>query len=221
MLEELGVAIDLGPGAVVNTLTETGMGFCLAPRFHPGLHHVRPIRRELGIGTVFNFLGPLANPARVRRQVIGVSDPSVSELMLGVLESQGALRAMVVFGHDGLDEITTTGRSTVRELHNGEIRSYEIDPTSFGIKLSDAASLKGGNPVQNADRVRCVLGGEPSAQADIVKLNAAAGLLIGEAVATFSEGVDLASAILKDGRAAAVLEQLISVSRRESETPES
>lgn len=212
VLAELGVTIDLGPEGVVRCIEEAGIGFCLAPRFHPAFRHVGPTRKELGVGTAFNFLGPLVNPARVRRQVIGVSDPSVAELMLGVLVASGAVRAMIVYGHDGLDEITTTTLSTVHELVDGEVRTYQLDPSRFGVPFSDPKALKGGTPAENAERVRRIIGGEPSPQADIVALNSAAALVVGGACESLEEGVSVARAILQDGRAAAVLQRLVSVS---------
>src|SRR5437667_10277346 len=132
VLEALGVVADLGPHGVARCIAEAGIGFCFAPRYHPAMRHAGPVRRELGVPTVFNFLGPLANPARVRRQVLGVSDKNMAEKMAAVLRARGAERALVVFGHDGLDELTTTTTSTVVELcEDGELRRYELDPAAY------------------------------------------------------------------------------------------
>ncbi len=150
VLEALGVAIDLGPEGVARCVVEAGIGFCLAPRFHPAMRHAVPTRRELGVPTVFNFLGPLANPARVRRQVVGVSDPAMAEKMLGVLESNGAVRALVVHGHDGLDELTVSTTSTVHELADGAVRTYVVDPVSLGLAVSPMEALRGGDAATNA-----------------------------------------------------------------------
>ena len=128
VLEALGVVIDLGPDGVAACVAEAGMGFCFAARFHAALRHSGPVRRELGVPTVFNFLGPLANPARVRRQVVGVSDPRMAEKVLGVLRANGAAHALVVYGHDGLDELTTADTSTVFELRDGQVRTFVVDP---------------------------------------------------------------------------------------------
>src|SRR5437763_12957224 len=133
VLEALGVVIDLGPGGVEHCLAEAGMGFCFAPRYHPASRHAIPTRRELGVPTVFNFLGPLANPARPTRQVVGVSDARMAEKMVHVLAANGAVRALVVYGHDGLDEISTTSPSTLVDFNDGQLRTYEVDPLSMGV----------------------------------------------------------------------------------------
>ena len=138
VLEALGVNIDLGPEEVAACIGEAGIGFCLAPRFHPAMRHAGPPRRELGVPTVFNFLGPMANPARVRRQVIGVSDPAMAPLMLEVLAASGTTQAMVVHGHDGLDELSTVSSSSVLELRDGETRSYDVDPADLGFAAATA-----------------------------------------------------------------------------------
>jgi anthranilate phosphoribosyltransferase len=127
VLEALGVAIELSPSGVARCIEEAGMGFCFAPRFHPAMRHAGPTRRELGIATIFNFLGPMANPARVRRQVLGVSDPAMAERLAGALADRAVERALVFFGHDGLDEITTTTTSTVLELRDGQVRRFDVD----------------------------------------------------------------------------------------------
>ncbi len=217
VLEALGVAIDLGAESVVHCIEAANMGFCLAPRFHPGFRHVAPIRRELGVGTAFNFLGPLINPARVVRQVIGVSDPSVAELMLGVLRENGAMHAMVLYGHDGLDELTTTTTSTIHELRDGAVNVYEVDPTKLGISPADPASLRGGAPADNAERVRHILSGEQSPQSEIVALNAAAALVVGGAASNIEEGFAKASEVLASGEAATVLARLAEQSQVERE----
>lgn len=213
VLDALGVASDIGPEGVVACIEQANIGFCFAPRFHPALKHVGPTRRELGVGTVFNFLGPLINPARVTRQVIGISDPRAAELMIGVLRENGATRAMVVHGHDGLDELTTTTTSSVWELRDGEITSYEIDPTSYGFALTDPALLKGGGHEENASRVQSILGGEVSAQSDIVALNSAAALVVGGSVDNIADGVELARTLLSGGKAMEVLERMANVSQ--------
>ncbi|MBL8778430.1 MAG: anthranilate phosphoribosyltransferase [Acidimicrobiales bacterium] len=210
--EALGVPIDLYPDAVARAVTEIGMGFCFAQRFHAALRHAGPTRKELGVRTAFNFLGPMANPARVRRQVVGVSDPRMGERMLRVLVANGSVRPLVVYGHDGLDELTTTTTSTLLEWVDGEVRTHEIDATAFGLARAEPEALLGGDATVNAAAARRVLDGEAGAHRDIVVLNAGAGLLAGGRVDDLAAGVQLAQASLDDGRAAGVLERLRSFS---------
>ncbi|MEY2433590.1 MAG: anthranilate phosphoribosyltransferase [Acidimicrobiaceae bacterium] len=213
VLEGLGVAIEIDPAAVARCVEETGIGFCFAMRFHPAMRHAGPTRRELGVATVFNFLGPLANPARVRRQVVGVSDKHMAEKMAGVLRARGSERALVVFGHDGLDELTTTTTSTVVELgEDGELRRYELDPGAHGISRAEPSALQGGDVAANVLATKAVLDGQPGAHRDIVVLNAAAGLMVAGLVPDLAEGLSSAAAAIDDGRAAATLSRLIEVS---------
>ena len=213
LLEELGVAVELGPEGVARCVAEAGMGFCLAPRYHSAMRFAGPSRREMGIPTVFNFIGPLANPARVRRQMTGVSDAAMADRMIDVLAENGAERAMVVFGHDGLDELTVTTSSTIRELRDGEVRTYDLHPKALGIGGASPEDLRGGDPATNARLAREVLGGATGPKADIVALNAAAGLIVAGVVDDFPAGLELARASLADGRAAGVLDRLVAVSQ--------
>ena len=213
VLEALGVVIDLGPGAVLRCIEQAGMGFCFAPRFHPALRHAGPTRRELGVATVFNFLGPLANPARPRRQVVGVSNPAMAHKMLGVLEANGATHAMVVYGHDGLDELTTTTTSTMVELVDGAVRSVVVDPRGLGLDPATADDLHGGDAGTNAELTRRVLAGEKGPHRDVVVLNAAAGILAAGLAADLEEGLSAAERSLDEGRAADVLERLVKTSQ--------
>ncbi len=219
LLEALGVVIDLGPVGVARCVTEVGMGFCFAPRFHRAMRHAGPVRRELGVPTVFNFLGALANPAGVRRQAVGVSDEAMAGAMLGVLGARGAERALVVFGHDGLDELTTTTTSTVLELRDGATRTYVVDPTELGLAVADPASLVGGDAAANVVITNAVLGGAAGPHRDIVVLNAAAGLVAGGLADDLAAGVEAAQAAIDDGRAAGILERLVTVSRAAASTP--
>ncbi len=209
LLEALGVTIDLAPGAVAGCVDRVGMGFCFAPRYHPAFRHVGPVRRELGVPTVFNFLGPVANPARVRRQVLGVSDPAMAEKLLGVLQAQGSERALVVYGHDGLDELSTITTSTVLELRDGDVRSYDVDPAALGLKPATLGDIQGGDPPTNADWARRILDGEPGARREFVLLNAAAGLVAAGMADDLSEGLAAATASVDDGAAAGVLDRLV------------
>ncbi|MDQ3569484.1 MAG: anthranilate phosphoribosyltransferase [Actinomycetota bacterium] len=213
VLEALGVVIDLGPEAVVHCMEEAGMGFCFAPRFHPALRHAGPTRRELGVATVFNFLGPLANPARPRRQVVGVSDPAMAHTMLGVLEANGATRAMVVYGHDGLDELTTTTTSTILEAVDGAVRTVAVEPRDHGLAPASPEDLLGGDAATNADLTRRMLDGEKGPRRDVVLLNAAAGLMTAGLVTDLPEGLGAAERSVDDGKAGEVLERLVTTSR--------
>ena len=212
LLEALGVVIDLAPADVAGCVDRAGMGFCFAPRYHPAFRHVGPTRRELGVPTVFNFLGPVANPARVRRQVLGVSDPAMAVKLVGVLAARGATRALVVYGHDGLDELSTITTSTVVELRDGDVRTYDVDPAGLGLKPAVLEDIQGGAPPLNADLARRVLDGELGPRRDFVLLNAAAGLVAAGVAEDLAEGLAAATASVDDGRAAAVLERLVAVS---------
>jgi len=212
LLEALGVRIDCGPDEVARCVAEAGMGFCFAPRFHPAMRHAGPVRRELGIPTVFNFLGPLANPAGVSRLMIGVADPSMAERMVGVLAARGCERALVVHGDDGLDELTLSTTSQVVELHEGKITSYEVDPIALGLSPAPREAVTGGDPAINADLARQVLAGAPGPHRDIVVLNAAAGLVVAGLADDLADGIQSASAAIDGGRAAGVLDRLVQVS---------
>jgi len=214
LLEALGVVIDLGPGGVARCVDEAGIGFCFAPRFHPSMRHAGPTRRELGVPTVFNFLGPLANPARAGRYVVGVSDPSMAERMARVLADQGVERAWVVHGGDGLDEITTTTTSNVVEVRDGEVAPLTVDPTEHGFGPASLGDLRGGDPATNAALARALLDGEKGPHRDVVVLNAAAGLLVAGVVENLGDGVEAAGASISEGRAAAALERLVAVSNQ-------
>ena len=217
LLEALGVAVELGPDGVVRCLEEAGMAFCFAPRFHPAMRHAGPTRRELGVPTVFNFLGPLSNPAHVRRQVLGVSDPAMAEKAAGVLLARGAERALVVHGHDGLDELTTLTTSSVIELRDGELRSYTVDPASLGLAQSDPEAMRGGDTATNVELTRRVLEGERIGPRNVVLLNAAAGLVAAGVVDDLAAGVEAGVEAIDHGRAAAVLEDLVRVSKAAAE----
>lgn len=211
VLEELGVRVELDPAGVKRCVEEVGMGFCLAPRYHPAFRFAAPSRREIGIPTVFNLLGPMANPGRVRRQVIGVANPAVAERMLAALRLHGSRSSWVVHGQ-GLDELTTTGTSTVLELRDGRVRNFSVDPVALGLAPAIPEELVGGSPEVNAGVVRSVLNGDPGAHRDIVILNAAAGLVVADAVADMATGLDLARESIDSGSASRVLEALVAVS---------
>ena len=212
LLEALGVAIDLDGAGVTRCVVEAGLGFCFARAFHPAMRHAGPVRAELGIPTVFNFIGPLSNPARIDRQVIGVNDPAMAPTVIGVLQQRGAPRAMVVHGHDGMDELTITGRSTVWEIRDGDVQHYDLDPRDLGIEVIDLDQIAGGDAAANAAIAHRVFAGEAGPHRDIVTLNAAAGLLVGGVVDDLAAGLAQARQSIDSGGAAAALDRLVAVS---------
>jgi anthranilate phosphoribosyltransferase len=214
LLEALGVQISLAPAEVAACVEGAGMGFCFAPRYHPAFRHVGPTRKELGVPTVFNFLGPVANPAGVRHQVLGVSDPAMAVKLIGVLQARGAERSLVVYGHDGLDELSTITTSTVLELRDGEVRTYDVDPSALGLKPATIDDIQGGEPAMNADLARRILDGEPGPRRDFVLLNAAAGLVAAGVADDLPAGLEAATASVDEGHAGAVLERLVTVSNQ-------
>lgn len=211
VLEALGVAIELTPDGVAACVAEAGIGFCFAPAFHPAFRFAGPSRREIGIPTVFNLLGPMANPGRVRRQVIGVANAGFAERMVETLRLHGSTHAWVVHG-DGLDELSTTGPSRVVELRDGEVTRFAVDATDFGMPQVTLADLVGGDPAHNAGVVRSVLGGAPGPHRDIVVLNAGAGLVVAGLATDLADGIERAAAAIDAGAAAAALDRLVSSS---------
>ena len=212
VLEALGVAIEQTPEGVAACVREAGIGFCFAPRFHPAFRFAGPPRRELGIPTVFNLLGPMANPARVRRQLIGVADPAYARPMIEALQRQGLTSAWVVHGA-GLDELSTTGTSQVLALRDGEISSSVVDPTELGFALAASDDLRGGDPDDNARAARAVLDGSTGPHRDIVVLNAGAALVVAGRTDEIGSGIEMAAAAIDDGSAARTLDSLVAVSQ--------
>jgi anthranilate phosphoribosyltransferase len=213
VLEALGVRIDLGPAGVERCLAEVGIAFLFAPTFHPSMAHAGPVRRELRIPTVFNFLGPLSNPARPVAQAVGVSDARMLPLMAEVLARRG-VRAKLFRGRDGLDELTTTAVSTVFEVRDGAVRETTLDPAELGLARAALDQLRGGEAQEAARIARAILEGEPGPRRDVVLLNAAAALEVAGAAASMAEGLELAARSIDEGRAAEVLERWIAVSRQ-------
>jgi anthranilate phosphoribosyltransferase len=211
VLEALGIPIELEPAGVERCVAEAGIGFCLAQRYHPAVRFMAPARRELGVATTFNFLGPLANPARVRRQAVGVADPAMAERVIAVLQANGALHAWVFYGDDGLDELTTTATSTVHELRDGEVRRFTLDPADFGIARAATGDLCGGDATTNADAVRSVLDGKPGAVRDVALVNAAAALVVAEIADGFADGLERAREAVDTGAAARVLDEWLRI----------
>lgn len=201
VLESLGVGIDLTPVDAARSLDVLGITFLFAPNYHGALRHAVGPRRDLGIRTVFNVLGPLTNPAGATRQLLGVYSDALVRLVADVLKDLGSERAMVVHGRDGLDELTVFATNHVAELDNGQVREYEIDPAQHGLAHTDRTGVAGGTPAENAMRVRAVLGGEQGAARDIVVLNAAAALKVAGAVKELGEGIQKARDVIDRGEA--------------------
>ncbi|HCB34201.1 MAG TPA: anthranilate phosphoribosyltransferase [Acidimicrobiaceae bacterium] len=210
-LAALGVQVDLDGAGVERCIAEVGLGFAFAKQFHAAMRFAGPVRSELGVPTTFNFLGPLANPGRVRRQVVGVSDPVMAPRVAGVLAARGSEHALVVHGADRLDEITTTDVTRVYAVRDGELADeYLLDPTELGVERVNRADLRGGSPDDNARiLVEIVDGTDTGARADIVALNAAAGLLVAGVVDDLAAGLEAARAAIADGAAARKLAAVV------------
>ena len=193
VLDALGVKYDIDAAGVERCLAEIGIGFMFAPRFHPAMKFAANPRREIGIRTVFNILGPMTNPARAQSQLLGVFDDKLALVMAEVLGLLGCRHALVVHGEDGMDEITLGGKTTVCELKDGVVSRYHIEPEDFGFKRTNIDKLRGGSPKENADILRCVLHDEKGAYRDITLLNAAAALVAADLAKDLKEGVKLAA----------------------------
>jgi anthranilate phosphoribosyltransferase len=212
VLTELGVNVDCDMALVKKALWETGICFMMAPRHHGAMRHVGPARVEMGVRTIFNLLGPLANPAGVKRQLTGVFAKEWVEPIARVLANLGSERAWIVHGHDGLDEITTTGPTWVAELDKGQIKTFEITPEDAGLPRATIGDLKGADPATNALALNALLDGHPGPYRDIVLFNAAGALIVAGKAKDLKEGVALAAKAIDTGAARAVLERLIAVS---------
>jgi anthranilate phosphoribosyltransferase len=210
VLEAAGVRLDVTPGVMAALHDEIGIAFLFAPRLHPAMKAVMPVRRALGVRTVFNLLGPLTNPAGVERQVVGVWGPEVQRLMAAALAELGARSALVVHSDDGLDEISVCAPTSVVEVRDGEVAGeWRVDPAAFGIEVTDPGSLKGADAGENLRRMRAILGGEEaSAGADAVALNAGAALCVAGVAANLEEGFRRASEVRQSGAALALLKTL-------------
>jgi anthranilate phosphoribosyltransferase len=212
VLASLGVKIDLTPESVGRCIKEVGIGFMFAPAHHPAMKNVGPTRVELATRTIFNLLGPLSNPAGVKRQMVGVFSKQWVQPLAQVLKNLGSDSVWVVHGSDGLDEITLTGPTSVAALENGNIRTFEVTPEDAGLTRSAPGSLKGGDADANAVALRSVLEGIPSAYRDVALLNAAAALIVAGKARDLKEGVAIGTKALDSGAAAAKLKQLVAVS---------
>ena len=217
VLEALGVCIELPPEAVERCLNEIGIGFMFAPAFHPAMRYAGPVRREIGIRTVFNVLGPMTNPAGVSSQLIGVGYPEVAGKMAEVLRLLGAHHAIIVHSDDGMDELSLGSDTTGWEVLDGELRPYLVQPRQLGLPHATPDDLQGGDPDQNAATMRRLLAGEGGPICDAVVLNAGAALVAGDGAASLAGGIQMAAASIADGKAAQKLEALIEMTQRLAE----
>jgi anthranilate phosphoribosyltransferase len=209
VLEALGARIDLGPGEVARCIDEVGFGFMFAPAHHQATRYVVPVRRELAVRTIFNFLGPLTNPAGASRQLIGVSDPGYLDTMAGALALLGTKHALLVSSEDGLDELSISAPTRVVEVVGGQIRGYAVTPEEVGLARAPAEAIPGGDPSQNAQTARAIFGGERGAPRDLAALNAGAAIYAGGGAETLEAGVRAAERAIDDGAAAAALERFV------------
>jgi anthranilate phosphoribosyltransferase len=209
VLEALGARIDLEPARVAACIESVGFGFMFAPKHHGATRHVVPVRRELGVRTIFNFLGPLTNPAGARRQVIGVSDPGKLETMAAALGELGTERALVVSSADGLDEFSVAGPTRVVELSQGRLDAYEVAPADVGLEADPDGFVRAGSPDENARVLRDVLGGSPGTERSLSVLNAGAAILVAGRAETLEQGVRRAEEAIDSGAAADLLERFV------------
>ena len=213
VVETLGINLDLPPQKVARCIDEVGIGFLYAPLLHTAMKHVMPARREMGVRTVFNMLGPLTNPAGANVQVIGVYAAALTEPLARVLAELGTIRAFVVHGSDNLDEISNTGESRISEVREGVVRTSTVRPEDFGLPCASIGDLLGGDREQNAEIIRAILGGDPGPRREIVLMNAAAALVAGARARDLKEGVELAARSIDTGAARGKLEQLVRFTR--------
>ena len=209
VLEALGVRIDLGPDEVARCVADVGVGFMFAPRFHPAMKHAAPVRRELGVRTVFNILGPLANPARVRRQLLGVATPRLGERVARVLGALGADHVVVAHGEDGLDEISPCGPTRLHELVDGSLRESTLRPEDVGLRSVRRVEIAGGDAARNREIAERVLGGEDGAPRTAVLLNAGAALYVAAKANRIADGVELAAHAIDSGAAHRTLTRFV------------
>ena len=210
VLSELGLNISPEPAMVQAMIEKIGIGFMLAPAFHPAMKRVGGLRKELGIRTVFNILGPLTNPAGAKAQVMGVYDPHLCDKLAQVLRTLGAERAMVVHG-EGMDEITNTGETYVAELRDGAVKSYKLRPEDLGYPLARASDIAGGTPEENAGKLVQVMQGEESPARDIIAMNSGAAVYVSGLASTLKKGAEMAEAVIDSGKALETLQRMVSM----------
>ncbi|MEJ2284393.1 MAG: anthranilate phosphoribosyltransferase, partial [Desulfobacterales bacterium] len=214
LLESLGVRLETEPEIVEEAITAIGIGFLFAPLYHSAMRHAAGPRKEIGLRSIFNMLGPLTNPAGANCQLLGVYAPELTEMFADALKLLGSKRAIIVHGHDGLDEISVCAPTRVSELKDGRIGTFDPLPEQFFGEVADPASMQGGDPVENADITRRILFGEKGPRRNVVVLNAAAALVAADRAANFQEGLIQAEAAIDTGAATAKLEQLVEFTRK-------
>jgi anthranilate phosphoribosyltransferase len=215
VFEQLGVNLAATPAVVERALQTGNIAFFFAPTFHPSMRHAAPTRKDIGVRTAFNLLGPLTNPAGASRQVVGVPRADLTDLLARSLRLLGSVRAWVVHGADGIDEISTTGHTKVSECREGAVHTFYVHPTDFGIRKAALSELLGGDAAENAAIVRRVLEGEAGAPRDAVVLNAGAALFVAERVGSVREGINVATTAIDSGAARATLDAMVKASRAE------
>ena len=215
VFEQLGVNVAATPAVVERTLAEATIAFFFAPTFHPAMKHAGPARRELGIRTVFNLLGPLTNPAGATRQIVGVPRSELTEPIARALMMLGSSRAWVVHGADGIDEISTTGHTKVSECREGSVNTFYIHPSDFGVAKASAVDLRGGDATANAAIVRGILDGRSGAHRDVVALNAGAALFVAGKASSVADGIRLAQGAMDSGAARDTLAEMVRLSHAE------
>ena len=214
VLEALGVQIELSPEAVAQCVNEVGVGFMFAPAFHPAMRYAGPVRREIGIRTVFNILGPLTNPAGAQTQLLGVAFPELGGIMAEVLGFLGSHHAMIVHGHGGLDEISLSGDTSVWEVRGGEVEEWTLHVEDTGLPETPIEAIRGGTKEENAATMRRVFQGEQGPVRDMVLLNSAGVLMVGDKAESIRKGVEMSAGIIDSGAALAKLDQMIEVTQR-------
>ncbi len=213
LLEALGVKIDLGPEAVARCIDEVGIGFLFAPHMHPAMKNAAGPRREMGVRTIFNILGPLTNPAGANHQLMGIYEAKLTETLARVLGILGCHHALVVHSADGLDELSTAASNQISELRDGNVKSYRLDATSLGLNMAGKEDLKGGDAAQNVQIARDILQGDKGPKRDVVLLNAAAALVAADKAGNFPTGLVMAAESIDSGKAAEKLEALVKLSQ--------
>jgi anthranilate phosphoribosyltransferase len=214
VLEALGARIDLTPDDVARCIDEVGFGFMFAPAHHQATRYVVPVRRELSVRTIFNFLGPLTNPAGATRQLVGVSDPAYLETMAGALARLGTRHALLVSGADGVDELSISAPTLVVEVAEGELRKYTVTPEEVGLPRAAPEAVTGGDPKQNADTARSIFEGERSVARDLALINAGAAIYAGGRADSMAQGVRVAEQAVDGGAATAALERFVAHTRQ-------
>jgi anthranilate phosphoribosyltransferase len=216
LLEAAGVSIELDPAGVQASVEEANFGFCLAARFHPAFRYTAPSRREIGVPTAFNLLGPMANPAPISNMLVGVAMPNMMDRMADALATRGVTSAWVVHGHGGLDELAVSGPNTVFELHEGQVHTFEVNAKDFGIAVSTLDDIRGGEPADNLAILRDTFAGKPGPVRDIVTFNAGCALYVAGIAGDVSDGIERARASIDSGAANGILESVIEITNREA-----